>query len=74
MAAQWAFATTNNFRDCILVAANLGGDADTIAAVAGQLAGAKYGMTGIPQDWLDKLAWRDHIVGLADKLFDASSA
>ena len=73
-AAKWAFVTTDNFRDCILAAANLGGDADTIAAVAGQIAGAKYGMAAIPSEWLDKLAWRDHIVWLADELFNAGVA
>lgn len=72
LAAQWAFVTTDNFRDCILAASNLGGDADTIAAVAGQMAGAKYGMSAIPAEWLEKLAWRDHIIGLADQLFDAA--
>lgn len=70
-AATWAFQTTSDFRECILRAANLGGDADTIAAVAGQLAGAKYGLSGIPQDWVDKLAHRDHLLDLANKMFDA---
>ena len=69
LAATWAFQTTSNFRDCILRAANLGGDADTIAAVAGQLAGAKYGLTGIPRDWVMKLAQRDHLFSLGQKLF-----
>lgn len=73
-AAKWAFVTTDNFRDCILAAANLGGDADTIAAVAGQLAGAKYGMSGIPSDWVEKLAWREHITWVADQLLDAGHA
>lgn len=73
IAAEWAFVNTDNFRDCILAAANLGGDADTIAAVAGQLAGAKYGMAGIPDEWLAKLAWRDHIIDLAQRLFLAGT-
>ena len=72
MAAQWAVLNTDNFRDAILKAANLGDDADTVAAVAGQIAGSLYGMTGIPSEWLDKLAWRDHIVELADTLFQRS--
>lgn len=53
--ALWAFNSTDNFRDCILAAANLGNDSDTTAAVAGQIAGAYYGLDGIPGDWLDKL-------------------
>lgn len=71
IAASWAFQTTDNFRDCVLRAANLGGDADTIAAVAGQLAGARYGLSGIPQEWVDKLAQRDHLLDLANRLYDA---
>lgn len=69
-AATWAFQTTNNFRDCILKAANLGGDADTIAAVAGQLAGAKYGLSGIPIEWIAKLAQLERLLDLATKLID----
>lgn len=54
-AALWAFWSTENYRECILAAANLGDDADTTAAIAGQLAGAFYGRSGIPDDWLGKL-------------------
>ena len=71
-AAVWAFQTTDNFEDCVLKAANLGGDADTIAAVAGQLAGAKYGLSGIREDWVNKLAQRDHLLKLANELYDRS--
>ena len=53
--AVWAFMTTDNFKDGALKAVNLGGDSDTIGAVYGQLAGAYYGLSGIPQDWLDQL-------------------
>ena len=45
----------------MLAAANLGEDADTTAAVAGQVAGATYGLAGIPAEWLARLAWRDRI-------------
>lgn len=48
------FATTC-FEDCVLRAANLGGDADTNAAIAGWLAGAAYGEAAIPRRWLKKL-------------------
>lgn len=67
-AALYCFYNTDNFRDGCLLAANLGGDADTVAAIYGQIAGAFYGFEGIPQDWFDKLAWNAHIVGIADKL------
>lgn len=64
-AALWAFYTTDNFRDGCLAAANLGDDADTTAAIYGQLAGAFYGVEGIPQKWLGKLAMRQGIEALA---------
>ncbi|MFN3864068.1 MAG: ADP-ribosylglycohydrolase family protein, partial [Erythrobacter sp.] len=43
----------------------LGGDADTTAAIAGQLAGAIYGASGIPQEWLERLAWKPRIERMA---------
>ena len=55
----------------MLTAANLGEDADTTAAIAGQLAGARYGLSGIPQAWLDKLAWKERIEQVAGELFEA---
>jgi ADP-ribosyl-[dinitrogen reductase] hydrolase len=67
-AAIWAVARTGDFRSAVLTAANLGGDADTTAAVAGQLAGAVYGYAGIPEAWLERLAWRAQIAELADQL------
>jgi ADP-ribosyl-[dinitrogen reductase] hydrolase len=58
-AALWSVGQTDNFRDAVLTAANLSDDAGSVAAVAGQLAGALYGVTAIPPQWLAKLAWRD---------------
>ena len=54
-AALWAFETTNSFADAVLKAANLGDDSDTTAAVCGQIAGAYYGLSAIPKEWLDVL-------------------
>lgn len=48
-------------------------DADTTAAVAGQIAGALYGASGIPDEWLGRLAWREQIERMAGDLFDAGS-
>jgi ADP-ribosyl-[dinitrogen reductase] hydrolase len=70
-AAVWAVARTTNFRSAVLLAANLGEDADTTAAITGQLAGAIYGVKGIPREWLDRLAWCEDIKQLAITLFDA---
>ena len=55
-AALWSFERTESFEAAILLAANLGDDADTTAAVCGQLAGAFYGASGIPARWRDKVA------------------
>jgi len=63
------FHSTGDFRDGCLMAANLGGDSDTIAAIFGQLAGAFYGESGIPAAWLERLAWRAEIAARAEKLF-----
>lgn len=67
-AALWAFATTEDFRAAVLAAANLGDDADTTAAIAGQLAGACYGESAIPATWRDRLSMRDTIERMADGL------
>ena len=67
-AAFWCFWRTECFEDCVLMAANLGDDADTTAAVAGQLAGAFYGESGIPAHWLRKLAMVNEIRQLAEQL------
>ena len=67
-AALWSFWHTNNFRDAILTAANLGDDADTTAAICGQLAGAYYGYDAIPQDWLVVLYRKNDIVKIAEQL------
>ncbi|MYK88650.1 MAG: hypothetical protein F4018_10100, partial [Acidobacteria bacterium] len=61
-AALWSVARAGNFRNAVLLAANLADDADTVAAVTGQLAGALYGLRGIPDAWLERLAWRDRLL------------
>ncbi len=68
-AALWAFFHGESFRQGALLAVNLGDDADTTGAVYGQLAGAYYGETGIPADWLQQLTSRDLIESLADRLY-----
>ena len=73
-AGLWSVWQADNFRDAVLTAANLGDDADSVAAVAGQLAGALYGAQAIPAEWLSKLAWRDRIEKLAADLFERNRA
>ena len=67
-AALWCVWTTDTFEAAILEATNLGDDADTTAAVAGQVAGAIYGLQAIPAHWREKVAMRELIVELADRL------
>jgi len=64
-AALWCFYTTTSFEQAILAAANLGDDADTTAAICGQVAGAFYGEPGIPTAWLERLTMVDEIRRLA---------
>ena len=71
-AAMWSVARTANFRNAVLLAANLADDADTVAAVTGQLAGAIYGLSGIPTDWLERIAWRDRLLDTAERLAELS--
>jgi len=67
-AALWAFAGSESFEEGALKAVNLGDDADTTGAVFGQIGGAFYGVEGIPEGWLEKVAMREKIVELADGL------
>ena len=68
-AALWCFLSTDSFREAILRATNLGNDADTTAAVCGQIAGAYYGEAGIPTEWLERLVMSDQIRELAGRLY-----
>ncbi len=68
-AALFCFTHTETFEEAILAAANLGDDADTTAAICGQLAGAFYGIAGIPSRWRERLAMHDDILILADRLY-----
>lgn len=71
-AALWCFHHTDSFAEAILTATNLGDDADTTAAIVGQVAGAYYGVQGIPEDWLTKVRMREHIQVVADELMRVS--
>lgn len=73
-AALWCVGRTASFEEAVLLAANLAEDADTTAAITGQLAGALYGASGIPERWRKKLAWGDRITNMAVHLFDAGLA
>ena len=65
-AAVWCLLNTESLKDALLRAVNLGSDTDTVAAVAGGLAGLYYGMEAIPADWLEALLRREWIEQLCD--------
>jgi ADP-ribosyl-[dinitrogen reductase] hydrolase len=67
-AAVWCLLNTNNYKDAVLKAINLGGDTDTIAALTGGLAGICYGYDSIPQEWLDQIASPHLINNLLQKI------
>ncbi len=73
-AALWCVATGDGFEGAVINALNLAGDATSIGAMAGQLAGAIYGARRIPARWLEQLAGRECIEGAALRLFDAGMA
>ena len=73
-AAIWCVATGDGFKGAVLKALNLAGDATSIGAMDGQLAGAIYGARAIPPHWLDQLAGRYRIEDAAGRLFDAGMA
>lgn len=72
-AALWAFYKSKTFKEGCLLAANLGDDADTTAAIYGQIAGAHLGVDAIPAGWLKKLSGLKMIEKLADDLFELSN-
>jgi len=67
-AAIFSFLVQSTFADSLIYAVRLGGDTDTIAAMCGAIAGAKYGLEGIPEKWLIDLENRDYIEKLAKDL------
>ncbi|MFZ6005779.1 MAG: ADP-ribosylglycohydrolase family protein [Actinomycetota bacterium] len=71
-AAVWAVAGADDYAGAVLRAANLGDDADTTAAIAGQLAGARWGASGIRSEWVDRLVLAPRISELARGLFAAA--
>ena len=73
-ASAWhSISHTNSFEDAVVHAVNKGGDADTVGAVTGMIAGRLYGYDAIPQRWLDNLFNCDELMSDADKLYDMGS-
>ena len=68
-AALWSFHKSRDFREGALLAANLGDDADTTAAIYGQIAGAYYGAESIPAKWRELLTMAAEITSISDRLY-----
>jgi ADP-ribosyl-[dinitrogen reductase] hydrolase len=69
-AALWCLHRAGNFEGTVVEAVNLGGDIDTIGAVAGQLAGAIFGAAAMPARWVTTLFSRARLVELARRLHE----
>lgn len=69
-AAIWCLLNTESYKECVLKAVNLGSDTDTVAAVAGALAGCLYGLERIPEKWLDGLLRKDMIADICQRFTD----
>jgi ADP-ribosylglycohydrolase len=71
--AVWSLSTTGGYEGAVRAAIDLGGDTDTVAAVTGGLAGARYGLDAIPTRWIEPLhvpmpGYRDRVLRLPDLL------
>ena len=66
-AAVWCLITTDSLKECLLKVVNMGHDTDTVAAVAGGLAGLYYGVDAIPKDWLGEITQKEYVEDLCEK-------
>jgi ADP-ribosyl-[dinitrogen reductase] hydrolase len=67
-ASMWSFLRTENFKDAVLKSVNLGEDTDTIGSITGGIAGLYYGNNSIPVEWIEKIARKEDIIDLSDRL------
>ena len=71
--AIYAFLSTRDFKSALTFAVGLGGDSDTIGAMTGAIAGACYGIDGVPSQWRETVENREYLEQLAKKLWDAKT-
>ena len=72
-----AFFLISRIKDVTILlttAANIGGNADTIAFICGAYAGAVYGRSALPQDLLEGLEGKDGIESMAARLYQRCTA
>lgn len=63
----WILLRSNNYKETIIAATNIGNDTDTIGAIAGSMAGIIYGLDSFPKKWLSTLKKKDYLIELANK-------
>lgn len=73
-AALWCFWNTSSFVEGASLAASLGGDADTVAAIYGQIAGAFYGEESISESWQKKIIFAPLLQAIMDEVYRISAA
>lgn len=73
-AAVWSLITTTTFQDALLKAVNLGGDTDTIAAIAGGLGGLYYGHALMEENWKDTIIKKEEIEALCELVVEEMSS
>lgn len=73
-AAIWCLLNTDSYEECVLKAVNLGSDTDTVAAVAGALAGCLYDLEGIPEKWFEGLLRKDMMADICHRFADSLAA
>jgi ADP-ribosylglycohydrolase len=65
-AVLWCLLNSASYKECVLKAVNLGEDTDTIAAIAGGLAGLYYGYKGIPKEWVEVIHRREFVEDICE--------
>ena len=73
-ASIWCLLTTNNYKEAVLKAVNLGSDTDTTGAVTGGLAGLLYGFNNIPKNWIEQIARKEDIENLTERLLKTNAS
>jgi ADP-ribosylglycohydrolase len=70
MALYCVLKHPDDYRAAVVLGANISGDSDTVASIAGGILGARLGPQALPADWVERLENRDYYLGLADRLAD----
>lgn len=65
-ASLWCLLSSDNYKECVLKAVNLGEDTDTVGAIAGGLAGLYYGYKGIPKEWIEVIHRREFVEDICE--------